>query len=631
MAGHYITTNQIGNSWCPQIRFEVWTIREDDKYVYYDWYIYYDAHGYAAYTNGRARSISAMVGNGPAYDRSININGITGTKLVAQGSDYVWKQKQQRWVPMTVSFGIDVTWNGSYAGTTYANGGFYIDPITSYSVKYDANGGTGAPGNQLKWYDENITISSTAPTRKGYSFQGWATTNTGSVAYKPGATYSANSSVTLYAIWKADTYPITYDANGGSGAPAAQTKTYGQTLKLSDVVPVRENYNFLGWGTSASSTTVVYSPGADYTGNTTLSLYAIWELAYVPPKIENVVIERCQSDGTEDDFGTCVKVSFDWKCDQTIGENPVREINIQYRFSGDTMNTIVDVPVSGISGKVSQVIGDDLFDIESSHRIYITVADTKEKTTYYGDISSANFTIDFKMGGKGIAFGKPSKRDGFEVKMPSMFEDVVVFKKALAFASEASMPSNINARIDEIPPDISTDPYYSEFLTYSDTGLRPVFIDHVSLENAIWLQGRLASGNATNLLRINADNQVEFDWTKGGPRGRIRKTIWEGTTGDEGQIITIPEQMYYNFFLITHGDRLYGKIPAFRENPGGTGSYITGATIIGNTKEQYGAFVRFQSISETQWKVITSTTNGISHEQNILWPGITLTKIEGVL
>ncbi len=39
MAGHYITTNQVGNSWCPQIRFEVWTIREDDKYVYYDFTI----------------------------------------------------------------------------------------------------------------------------------------------------------------------------------------------------------------------------------------------------------------------------------------------------------------------------------------------------------------------------------------------------------------------------------------------------------------------------------------------------------------------------------------------------------------------------------------------------------------
>lgn len=538
MAGHYITTNQVGNSWCPQIRFEVWTIREDDKYVYYDWYIYYDAHGYAAYTNGYARSVSAMVGNGPAYDRSININGITGTQLVSKGSDYVWKQKQQRWVPMTVSFGIDVTWNGSYAGTTYANGGFYIDPITSYSVKYNANGGSGAPGNQTKWYDENITISNSKPTRTGYSFQGWATSSSGSVAYKPGATYSANSGVTLYAVWKADTYPVKYDANGGTDAPAAQTKTYGQTLKLSTTKPTRKNYNFLGWGTSASSTTVAYAPGANYTGNTALTLYAIWELAYVPPKIENITIDRCQSDGTLDDFGTNIKVVFSWVCDQTIGLNEVSEITIEYKKAIDPVYTKIIVPATGINGSVSEIVGNDEISIEDAYDVTVSVRDSKDATLNGRTIPSAKFIMDFKMGGDGVAFGEPASLSGFHVNMHSYFKEPVHMKE---FMLEQGGTIYTEGSPDEGVPQAMP------FITTNAEG-KATFQTY-ALAHQAWLQARLASGNATNLLRINADNQVEFNWTEGGLGGRCLKLLWKGTLS-AGGTITVPELPYYRFFMV---------------------------------------------------------------------------------
>lgn len=616
MAGHYITTNQVGNSWCPQIRFEVWTIREDDKYVYYDWYIYYDAHGYAAYTNGRARSISAMIGNGPAYDRSININGITGTKLVAQGNDYVWKQKQQRWVPMTVSFGIDVTWNGSYAGTTYANGGFYIDPITSYSVKYDANGGTGAPGNQLKWYDENITISSTAPTRKGYSFQGWATTNTGSVAYKPGATYSANSSVTLYAIWKADTYPITYDANGGSGAPAAQTKTYGQTLKLSDVVPVRENYNFLGWGTSASSMTVAYSPGADYTGNTALALYAIWELAYVPPKIENINIVRCRNDGTEDDFGTNIKFEFKWTCDQTIGLNEVTEIKLGYKKEVDSEHIEIIVSATGITGTVSEIVGNDEISIENAYDTYISVRDSRDGTLDGRTIPSAKFVMDFKMGGDGISFGEPASTPGFHVNMNSYFKEAV-HAKELMFdrGSTVYVTGSPDGGAPQLMPFMTTNPQGEvTFQTHA-------------LAYQSWLQARLKSGETKNLLRLNANDQVEVDWTEGGVAGKCLRLIWSGELGMHGTI-EVPELPYYRFFMIQPTNTNCVAF-GFRDwYNGGTIITAVGGQSWGNRDVGLWGF-RFEEVTKTSLKMIGGTwidvkapDNSVSNSSNELIKGI---------
>ena len=188
----------------------------------------------------------------------------------------------------------------------------------SYTISYNANGGTGAPAAQTKWHGTNLALSTAKPTRTGYTFAGWATSASGAVAYQPGGTYSANAAATLYAKWTANTYTVSYNANGGTGAPAAQTKTYGVNLTLSSTKPTRTNYNFLGWATSASATTAQYAAGGSYTTNNAVTLYAVWELAYAKPRITNVNVYRCTADGTVSDNGTYYKASFDWATDQAV-------------------------------------------------------------------------------------------------------------------------------------------------------------------------------------------------------------------------------------------------------------------------------------------------------------------------
>ena len=60
------------------------------------------------------------------------------------------------------------------------------------------------------------------------------------------------------------TYTVYYNANGGTGAPSSQTKTYGYILTLSDTVPKREGYIFLGWSKSASATNPTYYAGGQF-------------------------------------------------------------------------------------------------------------------------------------------------------------------------------------------------------------------------------------------------------------------------------------------------------------------------------------------------------------------------------
>ena len=85
-------------------------------------------------------------------------------------------------------------------------------------------------------------------------------------------TMTSSATKTLTASRK--TYTISYNANGGTGAPSSQTKTYGITLTLSNTKPVKIGYPFLGWTANSSGTGTVYQPGGSFTTNANTTLYA---------------------------------------------------------------------------------------------------------------------------------------------------------------------------------------------------------------------------------------------------------------------------------------------------------------------------------------------------------------------
>ena len=106
-----------------------------------------------------------------------------------------------------------------------------IVPAT-FTVVYDANGGEGVPDGQTKNLDVDLVLSSEVPTRKGYKFLGWSTTADGAVRYAPGATYSENANLTLFAVWKAIGYG---DTNGDGVINAKDSVLLAQHLASWDV------------------------------------------------------------------------------------------------------------------------------------------------------------------------------------------------------------------------------------------------------------------------------------------------------------------------------------------------------------------------------------------------------------
>lgn len=288
----------------------------------------------------------------------------------------------------------------------YVNTSEEIPALASYKVSYNANGGSGAPANQTKYYGQTLTLSTTIPTRTGYTFKGWSTSSSAtSATYSAGASYTANAAVTLYAVWQVNTYIVSYDANGGSGAPASQTKTHGVTLVLSSTIPTRTNYLFKGWSTSSTATSATYSSGGNYTANAAVKLYAVWELAYVKPRIKNLSINRCLANGTPDDQGTYALVRFYFETDKTP-----ESISIGCKLPSETNYTaLLATSSTSTSGTINEVVGSGNLSADVSYDFMVTVTDSLGSSDLIGKLFSASFIIDFMNGGSGVAFGKAAE------------------------------------------------------------------------------------------------------------------------------------------------------------------------------------------------------------------------------
>ena len=165
-----------------------------------------------------------------------------------------------------------------------------------HTVRYNANAKNdtsvkGIPASQSKTANVDIKLSSGVPTRNGYTFLGWNTQANGKgTAYAAGAIYKNDQNggtVTLYAQWTPWKHVLHYNKNVPtsstsqtvSNMPVDQTKTFGQFMAISNLVPTRKGYTFAGWYTQSNGTGTKYNPGSNYAADQnggTVNLYAKW-------------------------------------------------------------------------------------------------------------------------------------------------------------------------------------------------------------------------------------------------------------------------------------------------------------------------------------------------------------------
>ena len=233
-------------------------------------------------------------------------------------------------------------------------------------------------------------------------------------------TCGSKTTTKLISVPALQSWSIIYDSNSGTTAP----NTHGIDITLATNEPNKEGYTFKGWATSAAIAgegTVEYASSATYSENTKedVTLYAIWEINYQKPIINNLHIDRCKGNGELDDDGTYAKVSFVWS---------VMRTNVTQYYGGNiapySNNTVSNCTIivgdqtitpilTGGNGTASIVVGNNTFVPDESYDVSISITDSQtivnEKTTIISDILSMSFfPMDINTDATAIGFFKPA-------------------------------------------------------------------------------------------------------------------------------------------------------------------------------------------------------------------------------
>ncbi len=147
--------------------------------------------------------------------------------------------------------------NGQFTGDTaesieagsYGDKAFYAKwHADTHTVAFDANGGEGYMDAMYILTDESDELLSNTFTKTGYTFVGWSEVRGGAVVYADGALYTMGTGerVTLYAVWHANTYTVTFDVNGGAESYEAMTVVYDADYNMTHA-PTKTGYTFAGW------------------------------------------------------------------------------------------------------------------------------------------------------------------------------------------------------------------------------------------------------------------------------------------------------------------------------------------------------------------------------------------------
>ena len=202
-----------------------------------------------------------------------------------------------------------------------------------YTISYNANGGSNAPGDQSKIENKSISLSSSKPTRTGYTFVNWNTKKDGSgTTYKAGASYNGNANLTLYAQWRINKVYIKLNANGGS---VRGSTTYGSCRTNNNLIGCswnspKELFHTIDYGDSLDSAGLANYNNPEYLYITKDGYFAYASEAWICDSNSG-----CSTVGKTFDHDTAYKAS-DF-CDASNGDCTVT-LKVNWKKINKTIN-----------------------------------------------------------------------------------------------------------------------------------------------------------------------------------------------------------------------------------------------------------------------------------------------------
>ena len=207
----------------------------------------------------------------------------------------------------------------------YSNMNVYaVWAIDKHKVELDADYDGGEKIiKEVEW--EMDLLLPTPKAREGHKFMGWSTV-ANDTGYIVSVGYTVTRDIKLYAVWKRNTYYVSFDSAGGSNHPNSMGIAYGDMIQSLPSPGIKEGHKFMGWSTVANDYGKIIA--SSYIVKKDISLYAVWE-----KNTYNVTLDARGGIFKSDSSHT---VRFSRKYGEAIGRLPAADevYREAYEFAG---------------------------------------------------------------------------------------------------------------------------------------------------------------------------------------------------------------------------------------------------------------------------------------------------------
>lgn len=357
-------------------------------------------------------------------------------------------------------------------------------------------------------------------------------------------------------------------------------------------------------GSRTLKTTVTDSRGRTGVENTPIAV-----MSYVPPSVSLIANRWDTIDSEASDGSDTVRLDIGGNIPSINAHLVEGTITVQGRQKDAPQWTVIStIPVSGTIEETVYAYNQSV-DSNWDYRVILT--DSFGTTVESADaVGTATPVLEFHSSGKGLGIGTIAPEVGLDVGMQADFKGTAEdgFSRIRIVNPEGTeaiaLAKLAGSELELLAPSSPVTDYDRAFIN-----------SHVFMRNNLALGWFTSDDAQTDVLRLNKSNQVEFNWTSGGLRGRVMKLLWSGTLSSGGRV-TIADLPYYNVFGIAKS----GVIGIGFKNAGvisGVTIHLTGNTTANHNMCLFQLGASGTTLSYKFGVLLSPTSNNYMYNQTV--------------
>ena len=501
----------------------------------------------SAISSGAAKSYSIVI-NGTTVKSGTTTIGGSGNKTIASGSTTISHNADgTKSISFSFSLQYNITWAGVYLGTASKSGSMTLSTIPRAS-SISCSPTSVALGGSITVSISRASSSFTHTIQHDFYVGSWTTvatkTTATSVSFATALSWASRGAMKNQTSGGGRIRCITYNGNTQIGekiinftctVPSSVVPTIS-SISVSDAAGYYSTYSGYVQGKSRPKVTISaagaqgstissyttkigsasYSgssftaPAITSTGTITITTTvkdsrgrsaskstSITGLAYATPTIASLTVTRANSSNTASSTGTYLKLTATGTISSLNSKNK-KTYTIYYKAStASSYTTLTSGTASSYSISIAPGALGGSFATTTSYDIKLTITDNFTSVSRTATLATTSVLMNWRSTGKGLAIGKASEKDAFEVALPAEFTSTASFSGTTTIGGK-----NVGTYLSQVDTNKTNISSLTSRVSAIETDLKPVGFLNNSNYRSIITVGNLRGGSIANISGV---------------------------------------------------------------------------------------------------------------------------------